>query len=1078
MVVAAAVLALLVLPVLATSLAARPGPRPSDDVVLPPLPADARGGTLTDLPAGLPGGLRIRTPEDLRPLAVRALGAPGGDRLVELLAPTAPFVPDLSYEGVSFPVPYPYRYPVLEELLDGAPAAARTEAAAELGAALVVLAARPTSEEDGIFRTEYRNAAAAAFALLDRARAGGGCEAQLNLLLLVAADSYPRDDEVQAEADRSAVACPGDPTPYWLLGQFQSQRAEVESPHNYVVYPLPEDAMGRAPATSTALLERHPAAPAAWSGAADAHVRAGLVLLEDQPFTARQEFRTAEAQYRRAQQLGDSRDAMLGLARVLTALGEPEEALRILGDVPARGRSEGPVLELLTTAAEAVHRFDEVREHASRLADLGTSAYPSGAPLFPVPGVTAGPLFEAGATAPLSAGAGRFTPFTVDLAPEPGGAGGSVDDVSFIPLFRPDGFTDAQPMCPEWVWRRSAMLAGDAASALEGLPESFRYVRPDLAHVSCGPSIGFYGARGVLELEAGIAASDDDADELGFSQDTRQNLWRWAGGLARAEDVVREWADEAGPDAFLPMLRLGEVEYLRDRYDAAAADFDVAARRYESAIHWAEARLDRGVALLRAGRHEEATVLLREVDRDASADVSWSRRNDPSQTNRLVTLSFHARAQLADAAREAGELHASAEFYAAARERLPWMEEQGLPSVRPERVHANEALTLLALDRVEDAMRSIDRARTADPANPAFQMTAGFVADRAGWHREAAVRDAAALRSDAGAYPAANDLGVELARLGDDDGALDALRQAVAARPDYALGWFNLGVLHGRQGPLHLLAAQGALAHAFELDPSLRDRARQLTIDAGVYRTGLDLSKPLPPRWSLADAQRQAPAAAAGLLAVCLVGLGLARSSIGGDRDLLDKVVEPATSRLGRLPLLGRLRHPGWALAATPVVFLLATLRDVSGRGTEQVAYGLGILVVAVVAVRARMAVARRADVSAVQETWAPGVVLGMATGAAGLPWAPLPVVRTSDEGRRVHWAAPVALALLGIVLFIEAAWLPVPLTRSLAVATLIMAASVLVPISPLDGKEIGKGGALAGAGVVGAAALIVLGLV
>jgi hypothetical protein len=40
------------------------------------------------------------------------------------------------------------------------------------------------------------------------------------------------------------------------------------------------------------------------------------------------------------------------------------------------------------------------------------------------------------------------------------------------------------------------------------------------------------------------------------------------------------------------------------------------------------------------------------------------------------------------------------------------------------------------------------------------------------------------------------------------------------------------------------------------------------------------------------------------------------------------------------------------------------------------------------------------------------------------------------------------------------------------------MAASVLVPIAPLDGKEIGKGGALVGAGVVGAGVLVVLGLV
>jgi tetratricopeptide (TPR) repeat protein len=505
----------------------------------------------------------------------------------------------------------------------------------------------------------------------------------------------------------------------------------------------------------------------------------------------------------------------------------------------------------------------------------------------------------------------------------------------------------------------------------------------------------------------------------------------------------------------------------------------VAARRFRNAIDWAEARLDRGVALLRAGRDEEAIDLLRLVDRGAAADVLWSQTNSPGQTDRLVTLSFHARAQLADVMREAGQLHASAEFYTAARERLPWIEERSLPNIRPERVYANEALTLLGLDRVKDAERSIDKALEVDPANPVFLMTAGFIADRSERTREAADHNAAALRSDAGAYPAANDLGVELARLGDEDGALRALRQAVAARPDYALGWFNLGVLHGRLGPLHLPASQGALARAIALDPSLRDRDRELAIDDRIYPSGLDLSKPLPPRWSLADVQRSAPAAAAGLLAVCLLGLGLARTSVGAaNRDLVDKVVEPATTRLQRLPGLGRLRHPGWALAATPLVFLLAGLRGVGVGPTELLAYGLGVLVVVGLAMRARVAVARCAGLPAVQRTWVPGVVFGMATGAAGLPWAPLPVVRTSDVGQRVHWAAPVALALLGIVLFVEAAWLPLPLTRSLAVATLIMVASVLVPISPLDGKEAGQGGALAGVGVIGAAALVVLGLV
>jgi len=88
-----------------------------------------------------------------------------------------------------------------------------------------------------------------------------------------------------------------------------------------------------------------------------------------------------------------------------------------------------------------------------------------------------------------------------------------------------------------------------------------------------------------------------------------------------------------------------------------------------------------------------------------------------------------------------------------------------------------------------------------------------------------------------------------------------------------------------------------------------------------------------------------------------------------------------------------------------------------------------------------------------------------------------LPAVEATGDDRRVHWAAPVLLAVLGLVPLVEASWSGVPLTRSLAVAALIMAASVLVPVSPMDGKALEKEGALLGVGIV-VAVLLVLGIV
>ena len=301
----------------------------------------------------------------------------------------------------------------------------------------------------------------------------------------------------------------------------------------------------------------------------------------------------------------------------------------------------------------------------------------------------------------------------------------------------------------------------------------------------------------------------------------------------------------------------------------------------------------------------------------------------------------------------------------------------------------------------------------------------------------------------------------------------------MGARADYALAWFNLGVLYDRMGPGHVLASQGALARAFALDSSLRERKRQLTIDARVYRSGLDLSKPLPPRWSFAGVQRLTPAASAGLLAVLIVAVGLARGAAqGGSREIATSWLEPVSARFQRLPGIGRVRSPAWAVGATVIVFLLPQFRNAVGRVTEMVTFGLGVLLIAACVVGARVVMASRAGVVATHQSWGPGILFGIGTGAAGMPWAPLPAVEVAEDNRRVHRAAPAMLAVLGLVLFLEAVIFHLPLTRSLAVAVLIMAASVLVPVHPMDGKVLAKEGALLGAGIVGASALLILGIV
>jgi hypothetical protein len=234
----------------------------------------------------------------------------------------------------------------------------------------------------------------------------------------------------------------------------------------------------------------------------------------------------------------------------------------------------------------------------------------------------------------------------------------------------------------------------------------------------------------------------------------------------------------------------------------------------------------------------------------------------------------------------------------------------------------------------------------------------------------------------------------------------------------------------------------------------------------------------LPPQWSFSQLQRPAPAVAAGLLAIAGLGFGLARAAAKGGNTSASQWLQ-IVERFESAPGLKRFRHPGWALAATAAAFMLAALRRGSGL-IEIVASGVGALILAAAAMSARAALARRRGLTIAHSSWPPGLALGLVTGAFGLPWAPLPVVRTDtgEDDPGLHLVAPCLLAGVSLLLFVESAWLHTPVTQTWAVAALIMSASTLLPIGPLDGAHVGKAGIAAAAGVMGGALLVGLGLI
>ena len=337
-----------------------------------------------------------------------------------------------------------------------------------------------------------------------------------------------------------------------------------------------------------------------------------------------------------------------------------------------------------------------------------------------------------------------------------------------------------------------------------------------------------------------------DADRLAVVEDADQNMWRWAGDLTHAAKVTQKWDSRTGHHTMLPAIRLGEILYLQGRYNDASAAFESALRRaqdgYVISFATAQARLDRGAALLGADRTTEGIEVLRQlsVDTDqaeAEFRLGTYKDKDAKAAYRYAVVAYQTRLQLGDAERRSGQQPAALEDYTAAADRLPLtgFDTQVVPGV----LYNNEALALMAADRVKEARVAAERAVATDRANPIFLLTAASAAQQAGDLEQATAQNAKVISLDPTAFPAANNLGVDLAAAGKLNEATTALRQAVGSRPDYAIGWFNLGVLYSKRGPVYLLPSQGALARAAALDPELANAHPGLIVDEHVYRTGL-----------------------------------------------------------------------------------------------------------------------------------------------------------------------------------------------------------------------------------------------
>ena len=165
---------------------------------------------------------------------------------------------------------HPFAYPRLDPLVaDALPADLIRSRAAEINDLAVLLILQAAHRREMADST-HDMAAAAGYAILNRVRETvDRCDVQLNLAFLVASDSVAWRIETRTEFERAADLC-DDPTPLWLLGQYQLARACSLCALSEIQRQEQLDAASR---TFARLARDYPGVPLGLAGEADVLIR-------------------------------------------------------------------------------------------------------------------------------------------------------------------------------------------------------------------------------------------------------------------------------------------------------------------------------------------------------------------------------------------------------------------------------------------------------------------------------------------------------------------------------------------------------------------------------------------------------------------------------------------------------------------------------------------------------------------------------------------------------------------------------------------------------------------------------------
>lgn len=924
--------------------------------------------------------------------------------------------------------PYPYAFPdidsVIDRLLVEEEVSRNPAGLVDLSAALIVA--------HNLGEPSYEYAHRLAYSLLRRGvEIAETCELRLQLLGLVTRDFTTPMRNVQAEYEASRSACPSDPAPSWLLAQAVSFRAlnpsvrPVESSEGFVEI---------AEAAFRTLSEEFPDSPLGSVGRADFLLdRADAAALKStRSFEARGWRSEALALIEQARQTVADPALLVSHARALASLGDLKAAHSVLDEAPGSVASNWSFVLARVLVLQAEGDSEGVIE----LLRSVTPTYPDGLAL------TSGGQRNVGTIWPTTLPA-RIVPLRLLHI----GGPFTASDKGFMPISR-ENYQSRACFHDDY-------LVAQAQTQPDGIPSG---------ELPSWWSDGSPACTGRLVRE-------EKADVF----ETRQDIFRWSGNLTGALAVAEEWSHTLSDD-YRAHQRVGEIHFLRQDYPAAKLSLERALALAEDEDPFEVDIAQKGFA--RTGRLHPLIVLrlqlaavhraLEEVDvarslLEAAGDASIRLQGTSRVSSEFGVEQFYVSSELGNLELRAANYQAAAEHLLVAIDLATELDGERVVDLNGDARPApllrgaqenNRAIALVQLAKYDEAIEMATSALSRDRANPIFLNTLAFAHHMAGHPAEAAETYAAAITVDETTYTSANNLAVLLAESGDQAGATRLLEQALAVAPEYAVAWHNLGVTQARGNLRDVLASQASLGEAGRLDNNFRGAELKFVTDEEIRDSGLDISKPLSPDWTVSASSSSIPNRFTwSMLALIAIRIAWALG--------LDHLGE----RAAELVAARRTQHPiknERAIQLAVVVAMLSSLFILLWSGRMLAASWGGVALLCCISgalIGLPWAARRLAARSTLlqQSGWIPGVALGFVAAPFGLTLVPFPGLRDEQQppARAVVYAATVAIGATVVLFLSLAAVTAVPAARTTAMLALALLGSILLPFPPFDGHRL-----------------------